>query len=225
MIRAYTGLTGSGKTLSMVRDATYHWKNYRRPIYSNFQMSVFDYNNSWLWPRMNGKKVEATVLKNEDFIYKMLSTENGLFLVDEAGFVFNNRLWKKLPFDLIARFQESRKVGIDIFYTTQNIQRVDKVLRDLTHVQVMCSFVDFPLTDIHLFLRNYAYTNPIIGHDSKENRKLYFAWEDNIPFWQFKKYYKMYDTLERIPFSAVKGMLEDIKLEQLRFKKEKNENL
>lgn len=220
MIRAYTGLTGSGKTLSMVRDASYHYSNFRRPIFSNFKCKVFDVVDKFggMIRKRTGKTIEATVLKNEDFIEKLLTTKDGLFLVDEAGFVFNNRMWKLLPFDLVARFQESRKVGIDIFYTTQNIMRVDKVLRDLTHIQVMCSFMEFPTTDWHMFLRNYAYTNQIINRDSKENRKLYFAWEDNIPWWDFKKYYKMYDTLERIPFSAVRKVLDSIKLQQLREK-------
>ena len=205
MIRAYTGLTGSGKTLSMVRDASYHFSIYRKPIYSNFKMSVFDYSYRFgIFPHQLKTIIPATVLKAEDFIDKMLEMEDALFLVDEAGFVFNNRLWKDLPFDVLARFNETRKVGVDIFYTTQNITRVDKVLRDLTHVQVMCRFVDFPTTDWHMWLKNEAFTNQIIGHDSKANRDLYYAWNDTIMPKDYKKYYKMYDTMERIPFSVVR---------------------
>lgn len=209
MIKAFTGLTGSGKTLSMVMAACRHYKDMERPIFSNFRMGVWDYEGEGIFKHkkmVNGKPAIkwATVLRSDDFIEKLLSTKTGLFLVDEAGFVFNNRKWRTLPFELVARFQQSRKLGVDIYYTSQNISRVDMTLRELTHVQIMCQMDTMPFASSHWRLLNEAYYNPIIGHDSESNRKLYEAYREWWFWWQFKKYYSLYDTLELINFSIGK---------------------
>jgi hypothetical protein len=207
MIFGFTGLTGSGKTLSMVACACRHYKETKRPIYSNFRMGVFEYEGEgWRKKQLFNKDgtpviTWATVLRGNDFIDKLMVTKTGLFLVDEAGFVFNNRKWRELPFELVARFQQSRKLGVDIYYTTQNITRVDMTLRELTHVQVMCEMDTLPFMHEHWRLQNFAYYNPIIGHDSEGNRKLYEAWHEWWFWWQFKKFYQLYDTLEIVDFS------------------------
>jgi len=224
MITAFTGLTGSGKTLSMVGSAFHHWKLHKRPVYANFYCRFpllpfgkappalytckqkilseeFETNpNVKLGDK--GWFYEVNYLPSGEFIDKLLTTKNGLFLVDEAGFVFNSRKWSKLPFDLVARFQQSRKLGVDIMYTTQNIKRVDTTLRELTHLQVMCAFDRLFLTKKDFFLRNRAYYNPIIDHDTTENRKLWKAYEMTIFFNEFQKWYQYYDTTQLVEYSV-----------------------
>jgi hypothetical protein len=208
MIKGFTGLTGSGKTLSMVMAGCRHYKDTKRPIYSNFKMGVFEYEGEGMFARKvkdkDGKPVIkwAEVLRSDDFIDKLMVTKTGLFLVDEAGFVFNNRKWRTLPFELVARFQQSRKLGVDIFYTTQNIMRVDMTLRELTHVQIMCEMDTLPFASNHWRLRNEAYFNPIIGKDSESNRRLYEAYREWWFWWQFKRFYPLYDTLEIVEYST-----------------------
>ena len=207
MITAFTGLTGSGKTLSMVIEACRNYKNTRKPVFSNFKMAVWAYEGRGLGTHIvrNDKKqkmvVPATVLKSNDFIDKLMTTRSGLFLVDEAGFVFNNRRWRTLPFEMMARFQQSRKLGVDIMYTTQAITRVDMTLRELTHVQVICSMENIPFVGEPYLLRNDAFYSELIGHDSKANRELYHAFNERYLWWQFKKYYPLYDTMELIDYS------------------------
>lgn len=203
MIVGFDGLTGSGKTLSMVINLARKYRQTGKPIFANFQCKVpaIDFRK-WNRPVIKGQYVNAIVLRSDDFIDRLLKERSGIFAVDEAGFVFNNRKWRTLPFELVARFQQSRKLGVDIFYTTQNIMRVDMTLRELTHMQVMCRMDYLPFATQPYILRNFAYYNPLIGHDSPQMRILWGAYSEFWFSWQFKKFYPMYDTLELVDFSV-----------------------
>jgi len=127
MIRAYIGLLGEGKNFSMVADAIDQIKKGRRVI-SNFPIN-FRY-----W-----KKSYSSIYKaGKDFEDSFLSEENALFLIDEAPIVLPNYYWNKLPGEFLLKFAQSRKYGLDIFYTSQGFTHTVKRLRDITNEVVRC---------------------------------------------------------------------------------------
>lgn len=65
--------------------------------------------------------------------------KNSLICIDEASIVLPNHYWDKLPFDLLIRFAQVRKYGLDIMYTSQGWHHTVKRLRDLTNYVVKCS--------------------------------------------------------------------------------------
>lgn len=119
MIRAYTGLLGYGKTLSMVNDAMMQIKN---------GVKVFT----------NTPFTGAEFLPKKHFEQAILNTTNAVFCIDEAAIVFPNYFWNHLPVDFLLRFAQSRKYGLHIFYTTQRLNHTVKRLRDLTNIVVKC---------------------------------------------------------------------------------------
>lgn len=55
-------------------------------------------------------------------------------LLDEAGVMFNSREWMEFPPGLGTLMAQGRKLRVDVVYTSQFIDQVDKTLRELTEV-------------------------------------------------------------------------------------------
>lgn len=120
MIVAYTGYPGSGKTYCLVLEAL-KAINKGISVYSNFRIDI----------------PELTLISDAD----LLEVREGLVLLDELNVWFPSRFWSKVPMSLLSFWAQSRKRGIDIFYTTQHINRVDTVIRELTSFEVKCSSI------------------------------------------------------------------------------------
>lgn len=119
MIRGYFGLPGSGKTYSMVRDATNEVNG--RILYTNFDVDI-----------ATAKEV-VKIDRPQDIV----RVKNGLVLVDEAGLWMPSFIWKRIPEQLIWQLAQVRKMGIDLFYTAQDPARVVKILREITFESVV----------------------------------------------------------------------------------------
>jgi len=143
LIRAYVGLMGQGKTLSMVRHALRELKNGRR-IITNTPFKYFALEKKPpLFQRLLGKKSTFSDLTPEyvdtkDLLRLLKTEKQALFLIDEASIVFSNYGKELLDGDWVMRFAQIRKMGVEMWYTTQRFQHVHSRLRDLTFEVVSC---------------------------------------------------------------------------------------
>jgi len=125
MIRAYTGLLGAGKTLSMIND-TQPLLAQGLKVFTNTPFSFTHKKVRYLPENLGHRELEKAIL----------TETNAVFCIDEAAIVFPNQFWSKLPADYLFRFAQSRKYGLHFFYTTRRLNHTVKRLRDLTNVVV-----------------------------------------------------------------------------------------
>jgi hypothetical protein len=120
MIRAYTGIPGSGKTSSMVYDAVQHVRKTGAVVFTNMSRLRFP---------------EAIYLGEIDQIVEI---SNGLLLLDEAGVALSSRFWQTVDREVLQSLAQVRKNGLDLWYTVQHEARVDTVLRELSGEMIRC---------------------------------------------------------------------------------------
>lgn len=122
MINIFVGKPGTGKTYSLVRLA-YKLIQSGRDIYSNFPI-FFD-------------KLKLSPKAGKIYFWKtvddLMLLKNGEILMDEAQIWLNSRKWQDLPPELMYKLQQHRKQGINIWGAVQNVNRIDKVARELVN--------------------------------------------------------------------------------------------
>ena len=57
-----------------------------------------------------------------------------VLLLDEAGVLFSSREWQKFPLELGYLIAQGRRLRVDMVYTSQFVDQVDKTLREMTEV-------------------------------------------------------------------------------------------
>ena len=123
MIRCFDGLLGQGKTYGMVDEAVQLSRKEHPMVYTNMAGLQFP---------------EAVYF---DHIEELCNISSGLVLLDEALIVVPARFWQEMGRDLLGRFAQLRKHGLDLWYTSQFADGVDKTLRELTNEVVTCQKV------------------------------------------------------------------------------------
>ena len=124
MIGGFVGKMGSGKTLSMVRETLrYYAEGYK--IYSNFHINIpytpIDFN-----------ELMAMAESQEDF-------GNVVLLLDEVHIILDSRSSMSKKSKVISFWlNQTRKMGVKLFYTTQYLHQIDKRLRSGTDIIVLC---------------------------------------------------------------------------------------
>lgn len=128
MIKGYVGLLGQGKTLNMVYDLMQLMKRGRHVI-----------TNTPIKFHYKGRNYEAEHIGNgKAFTESLITRWNATFAIDEASVFLPSNFWSKLPPEYIMKFAQSRKYGVDFYYTTQGIGHTIKRLRDLTNMIAKC---------------------------------------------------------------------------------------
>lgn len=127
---AIVGIPGSGKTYSMT------WLGLRalvegRPVWSNYGvdavalrawLAVRGGREAWLrWEWWRPWRDPAD----------LAGVRNGVLLFDEAHLWAFSRRWRELPAELLWWWTQSRKFGVDVYFSAQRLQSVDAALRDL----------------------------------------------------------------------------------------------
>ena len=135
-IYGYFGLPGAGKTMAMVYQLERYRKKFGNRIYI---MTNFHY-------------------LNQDFEFKtwrqlMLEYDKPLIVGwDEVQNEFNSRDFQKFPVELLSILTQNRKGnGMQILYTAQRWNRVDKVFRELTHYAIECRTIFGRLTRLKYY--------------------------------------------------------------------------
>jgi len=145
MITAYVGLPGTGKTYGLVLEALKSIKQGRK-VYSNFDIAI------------------DGIVKIKGFS-DLVKVRDGLVILDELNLWFPSRLWQSIPPEILSLWAQSRKRGIDLFYSTQHLDRVDKVIREVTNYVIRCN-------SISIFgLQFFVYSTYQPEEWDKQNRK------------------------------------------------------
>jgi len=111
MVEGFTGLPGSGKTYYATQKALNALRQ-GQPVYSNFDI---------IGARRYSK------------LQEVLAVRNGVIIVDEINLVCPSRFWNSFPPELAYFWSQTRKFGLDIFWTSQHVDRVDKIIREISN--------------------------------------------------------------------------------------------
>lgn len=199
MIRAYVGLMGEGKTLSMVNDALRVVRSGRKVFsnvpFRNLKTGFFDKNF----------KNQPIIVSTKELERLIVTQDNALFLVDEANIVFPSYYWKKLSPEYLIRFCQTRKVRVDLFYTSQGFTHTVARLRELTNEVVKCEHRG--LFGSHFFI-NTAYDpekfDKAFSSEFAEKRAI--IWQKRIYQRRAKFLFKCFDSYHIIETSTVMGV-------------------
>lgn len=156
-ITGFFGLPGKGKTMALVWQLEEYRKKYGDKIYI---MTNFNY-------------------KNQDLVFTswkdLLKTYDKPLVCawDEVQNEFNSRDFKTFPVPLLTLLTQNRKGnGVQILYTAQRFNRVDKIFRELSHWAVECSTFAGRLTSLKYYhWMDYEQLNQAVGVDLKMSIK------------------------------------------------------
>ncbi len=169
MVEGFTGLPGSGKTYYAVKRALEAGKK-GIPVWANFKIDLSD----------SGKNFYRFKDLKEVF-----HVRKGLIIVDEINLVCPSRFWNKFPPELAYFWSQTRKFELDIIWTSQHIDRVDKIIKEISNYCWVFKSLPFGLHIANKFLPE---------HVTKEKRECY----DRIFFRIDKNIAKCYNTYEAI---------------------------
>lgn len=210
MIRAFVGAMGSGKTLSLVWTAARDLQE-GRTVYTNFPFSTsvgtFRSRIDYIFKKNQiDTPLRPIYLEADEFLEAMTTAKNAVFCVDEANVVFSNRQWKNLDMKFIHRFSHNRKLGNDIYYTSQRFKHTEVRLRDLTNDVVECSFNHF-LVWPYICQKIYLPDKFDFQFFQEDQAEKFLLGTNYIYGGQLKKLFNSYDTNFEITFSASVGKL------------------
>ena len=168
MIAAFIGNIGSGKTLSMVKEA-YNAHLQGRVVYSNFRLN-FPYTPYTVEDLVSWAKNRESLPSS----FVLLIDEAHIYLDSRTSVANRNKVITYL-------LLQTRKMGCDVFFTTQFLHQVDKRLRNLTSHIVECSTrkegdTTYTLNKLHVMK----------GGDVVSKNYVF----------QSNKYFNLYDTYE-----------------------------
>lgn len=180
----YSGLGGSGKTVSMVDYLIILRRKYPKlKIYTNFD---FDYSDGYLekWQdivqltnfeyvkinkeeydkirdRRGDKKIE-----HEGVYYKIVN--NGIvFGFDEIHLTLESAAWKDAPPNLLEHISQQRKNHKMILSSSQVFTRINKVLREQTNYIVECKSMFMG----RLVFNKFYYTDTFVAPEERKGKK------------------------------------------------------
>lgn len=167
MIEGIVGLPGSGKTYYLAKIGLTEMKKGRK-VYANFKLSgAFYYKD----------------------LTELVGLRSGVILVDEINIFFSSRFWRSLPPQIMYFWAQSRKMKLDLYWTSQHLSRIDTIIREITNWVWLCQKIS-PFNLFTLF-KTSLYTPESIYH--LKNR----AFLTNY-FFLNKKIYNSYNTYEII---------------------------
>jgi len=84
-------------------------------------------------------------------VSEIVNAENALIFIDEGSALFDSRNWEMLPDNFSNSLRQSRKNGLDLLTTTQDLGQIDKNYRRLVQ-----RWLDCRMTWLHIW------SNPVI---------------------------------------------------------------
>jgi Zonular occludens toxin (Zot). len=111
MVQGICGLPGSGKTYYLAKIGREAIKK-GREVYANFSLK--------------GAKPYTDLRQLAD-------VREGLILVDEINLLCPSRWWDRFPPNLAYFWSQTRKNQLDLWWSSQHIDRVDKIVREISN--------------------------------------------------------------------------------------------
>lgn len=150
MIRCYTGVPGSGKSLHSIRKILDFLKAGKNVI-ANFPLKINELDDEKYTGRyfyVPNEKITVDYLYQFYTMYHEDDEENQtLLMIDEASVKFNCRgFMDRDRLTFCSFFAQHRKFGYSIVLVCQNLRQIDRQIRDLVELEV-----------IHRKLNNYSY--------------------------------------------------------------------
>jgi hypothetical protein len=171
MICGFIGRMGSGKTLSMTRELYKYYKKGHRII--------TNYGVGFPHERINFEELYEAAETQEEM-------NNLVIALDEVHIVLDSRSGMSGVNKVITFWlNQTRKMGVKLFYTTQYLHQIDKRLRSGTDIFVFTNGVKVMKEGKEYFVVQNDIT------DGENNKKEIFIGND---------YYKMYNTNEVVNF-------------------------
>jgi hypothetical protein len=121
MVEGFIGLPGAGKTYLLAKKGLEDIVK-GKEVYANFSLQ--------------GAKRFTTLKQVVSIIQEKVKNKQNVnitILIDEINLSLPSRMWAKVPAWVLYFFSQSRKFGLDIYYTSQSLARVDKVVREITN--------------------------------------------------------------------------------------------
>ena len=129
MIQGWVGLLGHGKTMLAVRQAGDLARRRGALLASNIKLDVPGVECEQLPTGDDGLDVDALAV----LVERLRGEGRGLvLLLDEVGILMPARMWASFPVSLMMVLSQSRKLRLDLVYTSQDVEQVDAFLRRLT---------------------------------------------------------------------------------------------
>lgn len=187
MIRCYTGVPGSGKSLHVIRQIVAYLQAGKKVI-ANFPLLVDKVpKNTGRYFFMPNERLTVSYLMQFSKTMHAPKQENQtLLVIDEASVKFNSRTFmEKDRLAFLSFFAQHRKYGFQIILVQQDLRQIDRQIRDMVELEVehrkmnnykLYKFCPFPL---------FCAIEFNIGIRDKNNHEF---------FLYSKKYGDLYDT-------------------------------
>ena len=143
-IYAFDGLPGAGKSYAMHERAFRIAEDQEKDgIVTNQEINIEELGK---WAELRKMRHLVKIAEKEHIIYdsslqSMLSYRNAVTILDEAGIFCNSRDWadlKKQAPNFIVDLCQVRKGGVDLIWSAQSHEMVDRQLRHLTNFYYVC---------------------------------------------------------------------------------------
>lgn len=82
-------------------------------------------------------------------------------IIDEANLWTSSREWSKIPASVLSSWQQSRKNGVCLIFTSQHEERVDVVIRQLCDWVVLCDRVPLVPRWVPIFRTQWTYLEEV----------------------------------------------------------------
>lgn len=163
MVEGFCGLPGAGKTYWISKLGLEAIKKGRK-VYANFSLKGAEYYSD---------------------LRDLFEIRNGLILVDEINLLCPSRWWDRLPPHLAYFWSQTRKQQLDIYWTAQHPDRVDKIVREISNWIWLIRKLPF----------NCRFLEQYLPEQVNKVKKVNFGFK---VFYINKGVYSRYNTYERV---------------------------
>lgn len=192
-IHGFFGQYGQGKTMSMVYTLLTLREKYGSQIHIATNFHYYDEDSSLVPIKDedgNITKHSWQILLEKAQEYRQLFASTGervplVIAYDEIQNEFTSRDYEKFPVDLMRLLTQNRKgAGVQILYTAQHFDRVDKIIRELTMFMYDCNTWFGRLSrfkmyqDIDYIAKNQAKNNGTLSMKKFKTKSTWFVQTD-----------------------------------------------
>lgn len=187
MIKGFVGTYGSGKTLWLAKQAQWYFKR-DLPVWSN--MPIWGYDSK-------GKKKSAKFIHTDDVFDILNGTlfqeKLTLLIIDEASNLFDSYKFREIPGEVFDILKQSRKLKLDIFYTSQRHTDIATRVRDNSEIIYLCS-QHFKKTPLRIY--SAMGVQPFYFNDNAKSVEIkqYIKVRRLLPAFLMRRYFKFYMT-------------------------------